>query len=65
MFEWYRIRKERKERQKEIELLESRLTRYRRRLREVDRSSKLAFFFRDEIMRTMAEISRLKQKGTQ
>jgi hypothetical protein len=61
MLQWYRDRKERKQRQKEIELLEQRLTRYRRRLREVDRSSESAFFFRDEIMRTMAELSRLKK----
>jgi hypothetical protein len=60
MFEWYRIRKERKERQKEIELLESRLTRYRRRLREVDRSGDLAVALRDSITRTMAELYRLK-----
>ena len=61
MLQWIRDRKARKQRQAEIALLESRLTRYRRRLKEVDRSGDLAFALRDSITRTMAEIYRLKK----
>ena len=60
MLQWIRDRRLRKQRQKEIELLESRLTRYRLRLREVDRSGDLAVALRDSITRTMAELYRLK-----
>jgi hypothetical protein len=61
MLRWYRDRKLKKQRQAEIELLESRLVRYRRRLKEVDRSGDLAVALRDSIVRTMAELSRLKK----
>ena len=61
MLQWIRDRRLRKQRQKEIELLESRLTRYRLRLREVDRSGDLAVALRDSITRTMAELYRLKK----
>jgi hypothetical protein len=60
MLRWFRARKLKKQRQAEIELLEQRLTRYRRRLKEVDRSGDLAFALRDSITRTMAELYRLK-----
>jgi hypothetical protein len=61
MLQWYRDRKLRKQREKEISILTERLARYRRRLKEVDRSGDLAFALRDSITRTMAEISRLEK----
>jgi hypothetical protein len=56
MLQWYRDRKLKKQRLE----IEARLTRYRRLLKQVDRSSDVAFHLRDKIQSTMAELSRLK-----
>lgn len=61
MLQWLKNRKLRKQRLG----IEARLARYRRLLKQVDRSSDVAFHLRDKIQSAMAELSRLKQKGTQ
>jgi hypothetical protein len=60
MLQWFRNRRLKKQRQIEIGHLEERLARYRRRLKEVDRSGDLSWALREAIARTMAELFRLK-----